>query len=66
MVSKANRLKMESEKTFVLTQKAKEFKVPPKTKAKPKEQNIFAEFKNGPLSAGGSSTAASSTNGPIY
>lgn len=62
LVSKANRLKMESEKTFILTQKAKEYKEPPAIKSKPKTINVFQDFIGGPLSRAtpGDSTMASS------
>lgn len=62
LVSKANRLKMESEKTFILTEKAKEYKEPPKVKSKPKEVNVFQDFTGGPLTRAtpGDSTTASS------
>ena len=54
LISKANRLKFESEKMFALTKKAKDTVVPVKSIKPPpsKEANIFAEFGSGPLSTG--------------
>lgn len=62
--SRANRLKFESEKTYALIAKAKEYKVPDKiAKPKKKEANIFAEFGTGPLSATTASQSVSSDSG---
>jgi hypothetical protein len=60
LVSKANRLKFESEKMFSITKKASEYVVPPKSAKPPptKEANIFSEFGLGPLSM----TSADSTS----
>jgi len=50
MVSKANRLKFESEKLFALTKKANDYVVPPPPKPKaPRSANLYAEFNSGPL-----------------
>lgn len=49
-ITNANRLKKECEKMFSLTQKAKDFKDPPKPKPKAaKEENLFADFSTGPV-----------------
>jgi len=60
LVSKANRLKFESEKIFAITKKAAEYVVPPKS-AKPtsaREANIFAEFGTGPLNMTGADSTS--------
>jgi len=64
LVSKANRLKFESEKIFALNKKAQDTVVPTSKPRPPpsKEPNLFAEFSSGPLS----STTASSKGAPTY
>ena len=65
-MTQANRLKVECEKMFAQTQKAKDFKDPPKAKPKaPKEENLFADFSSGPLGGtSASSKGAARNTGP--
>jgi hypothetical protein len=48
---------------FAQTQKARDFKSPPKAKPKaPKEENLFADFSTGPVSKSSNAKGGSAQN----